>query len=550
MSEEIKKLNETIKEKEKEATRAQEFLKSISLYNRQIIDSVPDPILVISPDYMILDTNKACEKFFSRSLTDLLYSNLFEIIQESETFRKFLESIFANDREAHEDMEIRFPGSEKTIPVSVKANFCIDSHNRKSLLLIISDQTAIHKLIHDAEIANRAKSNFLANMSHEIRTPINSILGFTELLIDTDLKPEQLEYLVAVKQSGLNLLGLINDILDLSKMESNEIRLKPSFYPIRNFIHDLEKTFLSLVKNKKLNFSMEVSSKTPNLLYIDEKRIRQVFLNLVSNAIKFTESGEINIQIQALESNSKDRVNILLIVSDSGIGIPKNKQNKLFKQFSQIETKISTEGSGLGLFITKQIINAMGGKIEFQSEPNKGTIFSVFLPNLMAKESQTEEEKTFQIHHSFSDSIKTTDSDPIVEEPEFEATTCSLLVVDDNELNRRLVQKILKDIFPQIYTASNGEEAVAITKKHKPDLVLMDMKMPIMDGYTATKILKENPETQGIPIIALTAHAFEEERKDIMDIGCNGFLTKPIQKAELIQLIRNTVQCASQHKQV
>ena len=385
-----------------------------------------------------------------------------------------------------------------------------------------------------ADAANAAKSEFLANMSHEIRTPMNAILGFSELLRTQMAASRERQYLDAISSSGRTLLALINDILDLSKIEAGKLELQYEPVNVSRLVDEIQKLFSIKAGEKGIKLLTEIDPKLPPGLLLDEVRSRQVLFNVVGNALKFTEKGQVTIRAgftrpegdgnlkseitDAKSEPDETKVNLILEVQDTGIGIPKDQQEHIFGAFSQVAGQSTRKfgGTGLGLTITKRLTEMMRGKVEVQSEPGWGSTFRFVFPNVAITE--------------LADST-TAMTDGEGDFTQFAPAT--ILVADDVALNRRLVAGYFEGTGHHLITATNGLEAVAQADLHRPDLILMDMRMPDLDGYEATKRLKASAALKHIPIIAVTASSFREEEARARNV-CDGFIRKPFNRAELI----------------
>ncbi|MDQ1355114.1 MAG: PPM-type phosphatase protein [Acidobacteriota bacterium] len=382
-----------------------------------------------------------------------------------------------------------------------------------------------------AEKANRTKSEFLANMSHEIRTPMNAILGFTDILETEITDKHHKHYLEAISSSGKTLLGLINDILDLSRIEAGKMELQLEPVNPSSILNEIRHIFSNKVKENGLDFQIEVAPTLPESLLMDSLRIRQILFNLVGNAVKFTESGFIKLSVRRGEPGVTIRpgfVDIIFSVQDTGIGIPPDQLQSIFEAFGQVKGHRAGKysGAGLGLAITRRLTEMMGGEISVQSEEGEGSIFQVHLKNIQIS-TQTEKYKEPENISSPLDINN------------IQLGKATILVVDDKLYNRRLLVKFLDYPELTILEAENGLEAVEMVKLHRPDLVLMDVKMPVMDGYEATLILKADAQLKSIPVIAVTASAMKEQEIAIKKSGSDGYLKKPVSKLELIsQVIR------------
>lgn len=372
-----------------------------------------------------------------------------------------------------------------------------------------------------AESANRAKSEFLANMSHEIRTPLNTVLGFADLLNSLITDKRQKIYLESIQSSGKSLLTLINSILDLSKIEARKIELQCEPVDPYSFFNEIKHIFSLTTLEKDLDFIVDVAQNIPKNLILDELRLRQILFNLIDNAIKFTEKGYIKVSAEKKDiKNDQHHLDLIIALEDTGIGIPSESRDEIFEAFKQGYGQSTKRygGTGLGLAITKRLVEIMGGYISLQSEENKGTRFKIILPHVLI----APEEAKFEIDDTF-------DSEDII----FEKSL--ILVVDDIEINRELIKEYFWQTNITIIEAEDGEKAILLAKEHRPDIILMDIRLPGMDGHEAAKLIRRDAETMTIPIIALTAFGMKEEREQILRSGFHGFLSKPIQQSELFR---------------
>ena len=358
-----------------------------------------------------------------------------------------------------------------------------------------------------ANKATQAKSEFLATMSHEIRTPLNGVLGMSELLRTTSITSEQSQYLNTLTNCGQTLLSLISDILDLSKIEAGKLELEHIPFNPKALIDDLIAIFSTQISDKGLSLTLAISTDLPQHLLGDPTRLRQIFFNLISNAIKFTHEGDITI---GLDNNPCESESWLAFVQDTGIGISLEHRERLFKPFSQVDSTITRKygGSGLGLIISKHLAEAMQGSLWLDDSTVRGSRFSF--------------------------SFKATTPKPIsVNHPHEETNIEKLhelrvLLVEDNRVNQMVVRKLMEKIGIAVVLAENGLEAIEQIENHYFDLVLMDMQMPVMDGITATSVIRSRNDLKQPIIVALTANAFSEDREKCEKAGMNGFLTKPI----------------------
>lgn len=371
-----------------------------------------------------------------------------------------------------------------------------------------------------ARRANRAKSTFLANMSHEIRTPMNAILGFSELLEGLVESPKALRYVKVIHSSGMSLLDLINDVLDLSKIESGKLELSLSPLNLRGVMESVQMLFSQQTAERNLEFSMMVSEDCPECVVIDELRVRQILLNLISNAIKFTEHGCVKVAVESL-STAPDvqHVTLKFTVTDTGRGIPQEKIAGLFKPFKQLNEEDAQSGSGLGLSICQKLAKLMGGTIHVESTVGEGSIFEVMLPMVGVALPQPENIRKSPSTLNFN-SLSPSD----------------VLIVDDNAFNRDLAKGYLEDSHHQIRFAENGMQAIRQIEESAPDIVLMDIRMPILNGNKACDRIKANPRFQYIPIIAVTASSLMSETEDLKR-KFDGFVRKPYSRSQLFDIL-------------
>ncbi len=373
-----------------------------------------------------------------------------------------------------------------------------------------------------ADSANKAKSEFLANMSHEIRTPMNAVIGYTELLEGLVKDNKQQSYLDAIKKGSRALLTIINDILDLSKIESGKLTIEYAPVDPHRLLQDVAQIFSARVSQKNLELRIDLDPKLPHALILDEVRLRQIIFNLVGNAIKFTHQGYIELSSYADHLPDEEGfVELIIAVEDTGIGIAQDQQAKIFNAFEQHEGQSSRQygGTGLGLAISKKLIEMMNGEIGIRSQLGEGSRFEIRLHHVPIS-ARLEEHKA--------------DANNI-DIPKFESA--KILVVDDVELNRKLLVEHFEGTPLEVYEATNGKDAVNLTVKERPDLILMDLRMPGLDGYSATRIIKEHDQLRHIPIIALTGSTMADESGRINRLGFADALRKPIERAVLFRVM-------------
>lgn len=375
-----------------------------------------------------------------------------------------------------------------------------------------------------ADAANQAKSEFLANMSHEIRTPMNSVLGFSELLKDRVSDEKSKSYVQGILTSGKALLSLINDILDLSKIEAGKLELQMEPTDPYAICSEVAQVFAFRAEEKGLVLDVSINPAMPRSLILDEVRVRQILLNLIGNAIKFTETGSVSVRADCMEYNGDvSRINLIFSVQDTGIGIPPQQQARIFEAFTQQEGQRTRKygGTGLGLSITKRLIDMMGGRITVESAPEQGAKFIVILPGVALATVSAESSRG-----SMSEHFKN-----------IKFTGGVVLVVEDIVANREVFQGFLTGHDIKVIEADNGLEGAAKAAEYLPDLIFMDIHMPVMDGYESLKIIRSKTHTQHIPVVALTASALSDEAKKIDKIF-NAYLRKPVSRDEIYGLLQ------------
>ena len=372
-----------------------------------------------------------------------------------------------------------------------------------------------------AETANRAKTEFLATMGHEIRTPMNSIVGLSQVMLSKTDNPVQKNYLKTISKSSKTLLSLIDDILILSKIEAGRIEITPEPADLRLAINGIKQLFYRKTQEKNLFFDIEIDEQLPQTIFVDELRLRQILLNLTGNAIKFTHSGFVKIEVKVLEKKN-GTLTLEIAVIDSGIGIATQDQQRVFDPFSQLSgiDARKYEGTGLGLSICKRLLDLMNGTIKIDSTLGKGSRFTA----------------TF-IHLKYSEDFVDVQSQNMVSDEKVTFSGSKILVVDDVNHNRDLILAYLENYDLKLFEAENGEAAVQMAKECLPDVILMDIRMPGMDGYQATQIIKSEKSTAHIPIIALTASIVQSEIGKLQN-HFEGYLRKPMKQENLISELK------------
>lgn len=522
----ISHVENTLEESSKELFRANQQLKLESASTKtqlvNIMNSVQGVLFEINPKGEFVYLNKAWEELMGLSIKDSIDKKISDlIILEEEKEFITLKSFFdQGSTELYRIFRYVTPKKEERwIKMNLKLSKSIKGEISGAIGTMI-DITSLKKAQLALNKANEAKDEFLSVMSHEIRTPLNAVIGLSNVLLMEQFLPSQFENLKALKYSGEHLLLLINDVLDFNKIESNTVEFEDYRFDLNEFLRNIKYHFKLIAKEKGLDFRIEKEIKVPNVLIGDKLKLSQIIKNLLSNAFKFTEKGSVILYVEYLGS-STNKHSISFKISDTGIGIPLDKHEYIFKKFTQAQ-KDTTRlygGTGLGLAISKKLLNLQGSDLQLVSEPNKGSTFWFNLD--------------FKIVNSTIACIDP--KDVSVGKP----LDLKVLVAEDNDINTLVLKKMLDKWKVDYAMTKNGKELIKIYNKEEFDLILMDLQMPVMDGYQATATIRgmSKLEKAMIPIIALSAFSQEEVKEEAKAYKMDGYMTKPFNPNELYNLL-------------
>jgi PAS domain S-box-containing protein len=514
--------NTARKQVEAERMLLDQRVRDQQFYTRSLIESNIDALITTDPRGIITDVNKQMEALTGCTRDELIGAPFKDYFTNPERAEAGIKLVLGESKLRDYELTARARDGKETV-VSYNATTFHDRDRKlQGVFAAARDVTERKRYEQSLQQANRAKSVFLANMSHEIRTPMNAILGFSQLMLrDQELTPRQCQYLGTINRSGEHLLALINDILEMSKIEAGRTTLNPSTFDLPVLLKDLEMMFRVRTDEKKLSFSVEIIGDVPQFIVTDINKLRQVFINVLGNAVKFTEQGGIGLSVRANREGASGPF-LRVEIEDTGPGISADEQDKLFHHFEQTKTgQQAGTGTGLGLAISREFVRLMGGEITVSSQVGKGSVFVIQLP-LMEGEAQAVQAKekprqVLKLHPG--------------------QATCRVLIADDVEDNRQLLAQLLEPVGFEVRLATNGAEAVQEFEEWRPHLILMDFRMPVMDGHEAIRRIRAMAGGEGPKIIAVTASAMEENRHELMAIGADDFISKPFREAELFQKI-------------
>lgn len=490
--------------------------------------SVEAPVLIFDEKRCIKIANNGAMEFFKEYKNGLEDKKIHELFAVSENCFDFGEDKKSEEAECLLNNRYCHIGISKIFD---------EYYDVIGYIVVLNDLTEKRDIIQklqaseqEAERANKAKSDFLANMSHEIRTPINGVIGMNEMILQKSNDREITEYARMVKRSANNLMELVNDILDISKIEANRMIVLNEDYKFRTFLGELQTYGNVKSMDNNITFKLNIKGGVPKVLNGDEKKLRQIVLNVVSNAIKYTEKGSVTVDVDAYDENEKKYIRF--VVSDTGIGIKKDNLPKIFDAFERVDSDRNTRiiGTGLGLSIVKKLVGLMNGQIFVESEYKKGSVFKIAIPQEMVGED---------IIYNLDDEPDDTETDYL--QINLDIPEKNILVVDDNEINRFVASELLAYTNAKIDTAQSGMECLECVKNKHYDFIFLDHIMPEMDGIQTLYELKKMNISSDTKIIILTANAIQGAREDYISKGFDDYLSKPIDMKQVETVLRRYI---------
>lgn len=516
---------------------------------RVILDNSAAAITLIDSRERIVSWNKYTEELLGMKDKELRMMPVSALYPPEEWAKIRRENIRQTGSKHHLETKVINKKGE-VIAVDLSINVLRDANNQiigsVGIMQDITQQKRTLEMLLQAKMvaeeANSAKSLFLANMSHEVRTPMNAIIGMLDLTLDMQLTEEQRDNLRVAKDAADNLLGLLNDILDLSRVEAGKISLENIEFHLPNVVRSVCKGLSVMANKKNLELVVNIVEDVPVGVEGDPVRLRQILINLINNAIKFTPKGQITIDVRMEVPRRDGKVMLRFAVIDEGIGIPKDRQEQVFEVFTQADASTTRRfgGTGLGLAICKRLTEMMGGRIWVESEVNKGSAF------IFTAEFRVLNDARYQ---SFLRESGVVSQAPLTSTEEV-GKGLKILLAEDNLVNQKIAMKILEKKGWDVTAANNGKEAVDKFSTGRFDLILMDAQMPELDGMEATKIIRQIEQNAGtrIPIIALTARAMQDDRQNMLDAGMDGYVAKPIDRDKLFQEIQQVLTKGMNHE--
>jgi PAS domain S-box-containing protein len=517
---------------EEEQQKSDQRLRDQQFYTRSLIESNIDALMTTDPHGIITDVNKQMEALTGCTRDELIGAPFRDCFTDPARAEAGIKRVLAEKSVTDYELTARARDGKQTV-VSYNATTFYDRNRKLQGVFAAARDVTERKRVEvelqqakaAAESASRTKSDFLASMSHEIRTPMNAIMGIADLLAQTPLTPEQDRYVQIFRRSGDNLLNLINDILDLSKVEASQLDLERTGFALDDHLAKVIEMIAVRAQEKGLTLACSIAPAISNKLVGDPTRLRQVLLNLLGNAIKFTQAGGVSLRVEP-HQDSRVPTALRFTVSDTGIGIPHDKLSRVFDRFTQADSSTTRRfgGTGLGLNISKRLVELMGGSIWVESDVGKGSTFGFFVPFEAWLDADRKENA------------------PVGADPDSPLPELHILMAEDSADNCAIALAYLQDTPYRIDVAVNGDIACEMFRSGHYDLVLMDRQMPVMDGLTATRTIRSwegANQRAPTPIIALTASALKGDRETCLAAGCTAYLSKPIKQDVLLRAIRD-----------
>lgn len=508
-------------------------------YQAHILENIQEGIIAvaINKNNDIVYMNEQAKKLYGnhkKGNLELLHTKLSLSQEEIKEIKEFIKS----GKKWQGQKWLTLEGEKKLFLYKISPLY--NKYHLEGLLIISSDITELVIQKTEAETANLSKSLFLANMSHEIRTPLIGILGAVDLLEKSSLDKKQFDNLSIIRRCGEEVLNIVTQILDVAKIEIGLLKINPQPCNLYELFQNTINTIEPLTKEKGLDLEISLQLLSCGNVLVDHLKLRQLLSHILFNAVKFTHKGKISIKAEIIYANN---LTILSVnIADTGIGIPESELKQIFDPFTQVDNSSSRNygGTGLGLYICHKLIEAMQGDIKIHSQIGQGTLVNFFIPvNPVARSENTNTSS----NSSYIESVNKSETDNQIE---FFPRT--VLLVEDNSLNQKIVAEILTSYGFEVVTAANGLECLNILQKEYFDIILMDMQMPLMDGYEATRLIRQDEKIKDIPIIAMTAHAITGDKEKCLACGCNSYIAKPFKSEELILEIKKHLKKAAKPK--